>query len=485
MAPPRAASEPATLWAGIHCLRLLLKAVWPVTPKHDPVAVHDASRPPRIVQVNWPAWRRGVRPGQTLDNALAVVPSLQSLPRNPAMEARLLEQLALIAYAHSHQVVLDPPDTVVLEITGSRRLRGSTDNILSLLEQQLMCTGLDSRIGTAVTPMAAGLLARLGRHADSHTALQRLLAQLPIDRLALPQGSRRALAGCGLRTLGEWLQLPLPERTRRFGEKFSAALLRRSGLQATALDHWRPPDECRLRLELPAATASSSALQFIFRRALDHVQAWMTARDHALTRLRIVLEREDRAGTIPLTLGLSRPGRDDNHLLELFVLKLESLRLPAAIDALMVAADSTAAYSPPQTDLFSGHNRGDAWSALLDRLDARLGEHGLASLAPCADHRPEHAVTWTRPGNTTPVTERSPPRPLWLLPVPRRCPRQRLCLEDGPERIESGWWDGEDICRDYWVARDSLGRRVWAFHEHRPRKGWFVHGFFNAWPISE
>ena len=52
------------------------------------------------------------------------------------------------------------------------------------------------------------------------------------------------------------------------------------------------------------------------------------------------------------------------------------------------------------------------------------------------------------------------PRPLWLLAEPqpldgREHPRYegRLEFEEGPERIESGWWDGRDVRRDYYVAR--------------------------------
>ena len=77
-------------------------------------------------------------------------------------------------------------------------------------------------------------------------------------------------------------------------------------------------------------------------------------------------------------------------------------------------------------------------------------------------------------------------RPLWLLtePVPLpgdEWPRHQgpLEIESGPERIESGWWDGRDVRRDYYVARSRSGVRLWVYREHRGERRWFMHGVFG------
>jgi protein ImuB len=58
-----------------------------------------------------------------------------------------------------------------------------------------------------------------------------------------------------------------------------------------------------------------------------------------------------------------------------------------------------------------------------------------------------------------------------------------LQVLSGPERIESGWWDGGDVRRDYYVVRTSLGQRAWAFQPAGVRdgdggSGWMLHGWF-------
>ena len=71
-------------------------------------------------------------------------------------------------------------------------------------------------------------------------------------------------------------------------------------------------------------------------------------------------------------------------------------------------------------------------------------------------------------------------RPLWLLDEPQPC-SSPLEFEEGPECLESGWWDGQDISRDYFVARNRQGMRLWVFRHRRDAdpRGWFVHGYFG------
>ena len=42
-----------------------------------------------------------------------------------------------------------------------------------------------------------------------------------------------------------------------------------------------------------------------------------------------------------------------------------------------------------------------------------------------------------------------------------------------------GWWDGAEIERDYYVARDAHGVRLWLFRERSAPHGWFLHGIFG------
>jgi len=54
----------------------------------------------------------------------------------------------------------------------------------------------------------------------------------------------------------------------------------------------------------------------------------------------------------------------------------------------------------------------------------------------------------------------------------------RLELEPERERIESGWWDGRLVARDYFVACSPEGKRFWIYRDIRGKRGWYLHGFF-------
>ena len=76
-------------------------------------------------------------------------------------------------------------------------------------------------------------------------------------------------------------------------------------------------------------------------------------------------------------------------------------------------------------------------------------------------------------------------RPVWLLaepePLGHRLEAQPWVLRDGPERIESGWWDGADVRRDYFIAENPRGETVWIYRDHRygiDDGEWFLHGVF-------
>lgn len=47
----------------------------------------------------------------------------------------------------------------------------------------------------------------------------------------------------------------------------------------------------------------------------------------------------------------------------------------------------------------------------------------------------------------------------------------------GPERIETGWWRGPDVRRDYYLVETSDGERYWLFRTIRG-EGWFLQGAF-------
>ena len=131
---------------------------------------------------------------------------------------------------------------------------------------------------------------------------------------------------------------------------------------------------------------------------------------------------------------------------------------------------------------------------MLERLQARLGREAVSGIGLVPDHRPECAWCRRIPEEMPGVRRAEPgppplplaPRPLWLLAEPLSLEVRdgwpwldgRLELEPERERIDSGWWDGHAVARDYFVAASPEGERFWIYRDIRGRRGWYLHGFF-------
>jgi protein ImuB len=117
-------------------------------------------------------------------------------------------------------------------------------------------------------------------------------------------------------------------------------------------------------------------------------------------------------------------------------------------------------------------------SALLDQLNARLGERACTGIAARNQHAPESA--WApirhRGGRNRGATLPDLPRPLWLFDPPHLTDRERLTLLKGPERLQTDWWR-QTIWRDYYVACLENGAKCWAFVDARNQ--WYLHGYFG------
>ena len=168
--------------------------------------------------------------------------------------------------------------------------------------------------------------------------------------------------------------------------------------------------------------------------------------------------------------------------------------------AISLRADALLAFTPRSSTWLPGAEEQAIDSArLLERLAARMGKERVFGIAIANDHRPEKdwapafaAATTRHPGEgREPISRRphppiSAPRPAWLLNRPHRLVTHEglpsyqgeLTLAAGPERIEAGWWDGEEVRRDYYVASNPRGETFWIFREHRDPGSWFLHGVF-------
>jgi len=426
--------------------------------------------------------------------------------------AEELEQLASRALRFTPRVCLVPPDGLLLEVHGSLQLFAGVAALRDELRSECRALQPQTVLAFAPTPLAALVAARAGRSLEITDPAQLIgqLTSLPLTALRWPQETLARLERLGARTIGAVLRLPRAGFARRFGSAPLTMLDALTGRTPDVRTTFRARECFRRRRELDCELESLALLRAALAPLFADLDRFLRARQCGVVELECRLQHRHAPPTL-CVLSLAAPAADGARLAALLGERLDALQLPEPVRACELYAAVLLPQRPPHRSLWQpGEHGGEADSQssdLIERLRARLGPHAVHGLGVRAEHRPE--AGWTRTGppltgaprRTAPGqraacggtgredTVHEPPRhrPLWILPVPqplterdgqpRRCGALRLTSE--PERIESGWWDGAEIARDYYTAIDTHGVRLWVFREREAPHGWYLHGVFG------
>jgi protein ImuB len=478
------------LWLALHFPALALDVYTRGAHASLPTAVASSSGNSAVVLAcNRSAQRHGVRSGMPLAAACALSSELVVMARDVAAERAALERVAAWVLQFTPAVSIAHPAEVLMEAGGSLKLFGGLGRFCTRLEKSLAELGYDFILACAPTPLAAQLFARAGlpariRHSD---ALRTGFGQLAVDTLDLPPESAALLNAIGARTFDDCLQLPRDGMARRLGQAFLDTLDRALGRAPDPRPGFVPPADFSATLTLPAPVHEAGQLLFAVRRLFAELCGFLSATGNGVQRLAFALAHEGGTDT-RFTLDLIAATRDLDHLVSVLRERLERLALPCPATA--VTLKSELLLPAPARNLSflpDGREHAEAVGRLVERLRARLSNSAVRGLGTVSDHRPEHAWQICEPGNGRGTREAHPlTRPLWLLASPQplkeigAMPHYQgpLALLAGPERIESGWWDGNDIARDYFIACNPAHALLWVYRERRHDGGWYLHGFF-------
>jgi protein ImuB len=415
----------------------------------------------------------------------------QALARGHASPEAEREALAAVATwlgRFTPRVTLEPPQAVLAELQGSLRLFGGAPNLVAQIRAGVAALGFEASVTLARTARAAAWRAAGGGQP---------LPELSVAVAGLDAGALELLAGLGVRTLGELMRLPREGVARRFGQALAEDLDRALGKIPEPRRWFSPPPRFDARLELPAQASEAESVLFAARRLLAQMEGFLAARHAGARGFALALEHGD-APPSRIEIGLATPAREAGHFTALLRERLGRTGLAAPVEAIRLQARDLAPLAGANNALFGDARAGgEQWARLVERLEARLGNGAVHGLELHAEHRPE--LAWRAVGASPPPGlrpspsaggrrakgEPSPlsggqtvgegPRPLWLLEPPRRLAENAVALLAGPERIESGWWDGGEVRRDYFIAQARDGALVWVY---RQADGWFLHGIF-------
>ena len=415
-----------------------------------------------------------------------------------------LEKLATRAQRFTPRVSLVPPDGLLLEVKGSLHLFNGVEGLLRGFGADCQMLGIESTIALAPTPLAALVAARVGEPfvVTNKAQLIGRLTSMPLGPLRWPEEVIERLARMGVRTIGQTLRLPRAGFARRFGPVHLAELDRLTGRNADLRHDFQPRERFRRRRELMYEMEDNETILAALAPMLADLGKFLETRQVGITELECRL-RHRHAAPSQCVLRLAAPLANVERLTQLLAEKLNALVLPEPVRSVELRSglpvlrelSSNPLWQPGE---YGGAAAGSESSALIEILRARLGHEAVYSLQVVQAHRPERAWSMCEPslaGASVPPT-RGPGvaapwgafrRPLWLLPTPQQLeeidgiPRRHGTLRffGDVERIETGWWDGGEIGRDYYTVFDIYGVQLWIFRERADPHRWFLHGVFG------
>jgi len=368
---------------------------------------------------------------------------------------------------------------------------------------------------------------------DVHSAICNLspgehpaaLGPLPVEALRLSGEIAAILHQLGIDRIGQLEALPRAELSSRFPPELLKRLDQATGRLAEAIPGHQAATEFQAGWSPEHPLARRETIETVLEQLIRDLCGQLVRHGRGAVQLECRLICPPRE-SVRVAVGLFEPSTAWNHLFGLVALKLERLRLPGPVTAIRVSATATAPLVYEQQELFpregclsqgvaSSGGRGGHWrrrrlAELVDRLSSRLGRQAVAGVRLLADAQPE--LTWSY----DPMVERFsrrmsravvrakpglPPRPLRLrrrapaLAVTSMSPdrlgqgggpvrflfrgrQHRVARCWGPERIETGWWRGRAVGRDYYRVETTRGHHFWLFRRLRDGK-WFLHGMFE------
>jgi protein ImuB len=407
-----------------------------------------------------------------------------------------LSDLALWCQQYSPLTAIDPPDGVLIDITGCAHLFGGEAGLRRHIESRLA----GARSAVAGTAAAAWGLARYGAPGSED------MDPLPLAALRLELVTIRKLRRVGIRRVGELRRLPRAELTAGYG----AAPVHRLALALGEAPEARrfitaPPDWREIEHHAEPIFAAAQ-LQAALLRLAPRLCARLAAGGQGVTQLLARFYRID-SQCPEFLLRFAAPTYDDAHIGRLLIEKLAGVDPGFGVEALSLTAVASEPCLPVQR---SSEVPAPDYSQAIDTILNRLGPKNFWRVKPHASHVPERqvrrmAVTgkpvrWPAPPQPRPVQLLARPAAITAIaPVPDDPPVvfswrgkvHRIRRSSGPERIARDWWVSEhdnarpeiDHVRDYYALEDSTGARFWIFragtHDGIAPPRWYLHGFFG------
>lgn len=447
------------------------------------------------------ARRFGVRPGQTLAEAGAFIAGFEVRRLELSVLNEALATVAEVALAFGATVMLGPPDTVWVDITGSSHLFGGEAPLAEELATRVRALGHAVRLAVAPGPALARAFAswsppqRDGKDLflvpGEHT--QSAVKELPILSLPLSAECLSFLVRLGVLTLGDLAALPRQSLGHRLEGETARALELAAGRDPAPLTPFQPALRLAESVSFEHGIDGTEPLLFALRGLAARLSGRLAGRGLAAESLALYIEQDRSVARLrgekpnaKLRFSLATPLHREEEIRRVVGSRLERARLGAPSVGLRLEAPSVVSAAARQLslgDVLSGGTDVEKELPLvLAELAADVGEAHVGVLAALDAHRLEARSTLVpalapkkakprrlgpkEPRSATPVAAHVSGAPLAVMEgiepaIPARAPLTRLLHT--PVEFDAAFTRGATVAVDrrlYSIESVSFEQRL-------------------------
>ena len=366
--------------------------------------------------------KEGIVPGMVVADVRAIFPSVEVFSADLGAEEKLLGALAEWSIRYAPIVAANPPDGLILDISGCAHLWGGELPYLKTIVTRFAKGGYDVRVAIADAIGAAWAMARYstnrvivepGRQSEA-------LLPLPPAALRLDSTTLQRMEKLGFRQIGQFIGIPRLNLRRRFGDVLLNRLGQALGTVPEALQPVQPIPVYQERLSCLEPIRTATGIEIAMKRLLEML-CERFSREGKGMRTGIFKGYRIDGETVQISIGTNRASRNAAHLFKLFELKIPEIEPAFGIELFTLEAALVEDLSETQEALWSTANRDrTAISELLDNIAGKVGFQTIHRYLPQEYHWPEHSVKEVTSLEEQPETEwrTDRPRPIHLLPEP-------------------------------------------------------------------
>ncbi|WP_093086355.1 Y-family DNA polymerase [Sphingobium sp. AP50] len=480
-------------------------------PPDAPLILAGMDRQRRVITAaNAAARMTGLYAGMAVTQAQALVPDLLIMDAEPQADREGLERLAVWSLRRYAPIIaVDPPDGLMLDITGAAHAHGGVMGVLKDVVTRLAQVETAARAVCAPAYGAAHALARYGvepLRAIDPLQLPDAIADLPIAALRLDQPVVIALSKLGLDTIADLEAMPRASLALRFGSMPGLRLDQAYGRVSEPFEPMTAPERIEVEWRFAEPIGAPETLARYTHKLVESLCQQLEEAGVGARRLDLRFYRVDNR-IEAIRAGLAKPSRDRKQMGRLLCDRIETVDPGFGVEKMLLAAPLVEPLGLRSISHLGETPMPDV-AALVDILGNRVGEERLYRVAARESDIPERSVTRIPP-MSDPTLLRWPecwPRPARLFRRPEsietiallpdhppvhfvwRGMRRKVKRADGPERIYGEWHVSDEewlSVRDYFLVEDETGARYWVFRQGdgvdsaTGGQGWFLHGLFG------